>query len=271
MTRLLSIAFALSLVAGCASGVPDDTSLASGEVVYDAAANASASTRVTHEGAIAGGQTVTGTFTSAHRRLGWNFDAEQGQIIHLTADGSPLGSVDTVLTLYHAASTGSPTGTAISTNDDCDANTLGSCIEHAAPTSGHYIAVVRRYDGGASGTISVSLDIEAAPPIACGTRGTGPCPSGMFCSYSSGQQCGRTDAAGACTVPTQICPALYLPVCGCDGHTYGNSCEASRASVGVDHEGACGTVDCRTSGCASGNQCSFCWGHYACVPNGALC
>lgn len=29
--------------------------------------------------------------------------------------------------------------------------------------------------------------------------------------------------------------------------------------------------DCRTDGCGTGKSCSMCWGHYACLPNGALC
>ena len=29
--------------------------------------------------------------------------------------------------------------------------------------------------------------------------------------------------------------------------------------------------DCRTSSCGTGRYCSYCWGHFACIPNGALC
>jgi hypothetical protein len=40
--------------------------------------------------------------------------------------------------------------------------------------------------------------------------------------------------------PDSACVLLYDPVCGCDGETYNNMCEArSRHGVNIAHRGAC--------------------------------
>jgi hypothetical protein len=37
-----------------------------------------------------------------------------------------------------------------------------------------------------------------------------------------------------------MCAAIYQPVCGCDGKTYGNACEANARGILKFTEGACG-------------------------------
>ena len=56
------------------------------------------------------------------------------------------------------------------------------------------------------------------------------------------------------------CPAIYSPVCGVDGETYGNQCSAAVAGVRIAHEGECeepGQGDCfDDSDCADGTYCA---------------
>ena len=42
--------------------------------------------------------------------------------------------------------------------------------------------------------------------------------------------------------PTCLCPAVALPVCGVDGVTYGNACEAACIGVEVAYEGICEAI-----------------------------
>jgi|GEM_PF-1553610 len=39
--------------------------------------------------------------------------------------------------------------------------------------------------------------------------------------------------------PQCICTKQWEPVCGVNGRTYGNICEANCAHVAIEHEGAC--------------------------------
>ncbi len=67
-------------------------------------------------------------------------------------------------------------------------------------------------------------------------KANGDCSKTEYCSKPTGQ----CKEAGECKARPEICFDLWVPVCGCDGKTYSNSCYAARAGTSVDYADACG-------------------------------
>jgi Kazal-type serine protease inhibitor domain len=64
------------------------------------------------------------------------------------------------------------------------------------------------------------------------------CPPEAFCQKPIAQ----CDGSGACRQRPprpNPCPDVVDPVCGCNGQTYSNECEAFRVGVSIAHRGAC--------------------------------
>ena len=98
-------------------------------------------------------------------------------------------------------------------------------------------------DGGNTEDVQISgSDTTAGTDAATGevaptgcTVGDSSCGTGNYCSASDGQCAGK----GTCAKRPEACPAIYGPICGCDGKDYGNGCEANAAGVGMNKGGSC--------------------------------
>ncbi|UCE61006.1 MAG: hypothetical protein JSU63_04490 [Phycisphaerales bacterium] len=121
------------------------------------------------------------------------------------------------------------------------------------------------FGGIPQGPGSTCSDI-VCPQVCGGFTGIVCEDPGTFCKYPEGT-CEWVDHIGICTPIPQDCPAVWEPVCGCDGVTYGNECEADAASMSIAHRGECGQI-CGPDGalCPEGQFCKYpqgVCGHYS--------
>jgi hypothetical protein len=86
------------------------------------------------------------------------------------------------------------------------------------------------------------------------------CGQGQYCNAVKQGACPGRRQIGVCAAEPQLCPDIFKPVCGCDGQTYPNSCNAAAAGVAVVHDGACATTQVACGGiaarpCPGGGRC----------------
>ena len=86
----------------------------------------------------------------------------------------------------------------------------------------------------------------------CSTESQALCKSNQFCGFKD--DCGLLKT-GYCTDKPTTCDTSCTTVCGCNGKTYCNECEANKAGLSIDPSGkACSDAGSSDSGADSGGD-----------------
>ncbi|MDJ0787624.1 MAG: Kazal-type serine protease inhibitor domain-containing protein [Myxococcota bacterium] len=136
-------------------------------------------------------------------------------------------------------------------DDDCELNDVcidQRCQDCVCPAVFDPVCGVdgRTY-GNACEARCAHVEVASEGPCTC--SGDDDCPTGQVCTDEVCEAC--------------VCPDVFDPVCGVDGMTYGNACEARCAHVAIRHDGECGSPcdedsDCPVQQVCRAGECTPC-------------
>ena len=157
-------------------------------------------------------------------------------------------------------------GDACTTDSDCN---IGLVCEAGSCSMGICPAIYLPVCGSNGVTYSNSCEARSAhATVAYDGECTTPGGGGDPCTVDTDCAIDLVCEANACRV--NFCSFIYMPVCGIDGVTYGNACNARSAHVPVDYDGECGTAPPDLTGCYSDADCArgtFCSAATECLPD----
>jgi Kazal-type serine protease inhibitor domain len=113
-----------------------------------------------------------------------------------------------------------------------------------------------------AGALGLALLALLALPLNQGCQSlctkSSECATGEYCSITNGA-CLTSKVIGFCKQKPDTCSDVLKPVCGCDGETYKNACDATRQGTPIASEGMCG-ASCggpSDAKCAAGEFCDL--------------
>lgn len=103
-------------------------------------------------------------------------------------------------------------------------------------------------DDGVADTCTPEANSPCEPPDCCNEDDD--CPEGSYCAKAIGD----CDGEGVCQPRHGLfnCPAVWMPVRGCDGQIYGSTCDAKVSDVNIAYECPAGTE-------GNGDDQCLCW------------
>lgn len=180
--------------------------------------------------------------------------------VKITVSGAFISTFALTTTPGRTASvsaSGLPTGTVTFLGEafpkECSALTTADGAEwRSDPIQQHLVA-------GATAVLTLNLRRNGIASVNFGFQFAAECsPGGATCAANQicfVLACG--DSVGGCVDRPSTCSQEYAPVCGCNGATYANQCEAALAGQSVAHDGACVCGGQANKACSAGYVCTY--------------